>query len=342
MTTDAAPLTPALPPPDARGDVPAAAAASVPSAAGMAALGEALGFAREALSEATRRAYRADWAHFEAWCAGAGFPPLPAPPEGLAAYLAAHARLLGRAALRRRLAAIGQRHRTSGHESPAGHPAVRATLRGLLRKSGVPPRRSAAIGTAEVRRLVAACPGDPAGLRDRALLLLGYAAALRRAELVAVDREHVVLEGGGLRLLLPRAKGDQEGEGAWIGVPRGARRDTCPVRALEAWMEASGCRGGPVFRGVDCRGRVARRRLHPDGVRRILLRRAAAAGLRVPALERLSPHGLRAGFVTEAYKAGARDEEIMEHTRHRDLKTMRGYVRRAKLGAESPARLLGL
>jgi integrase len=269
------------------------------SASGQAALDAAKDYARQALAPATRRAYEADWTHFAAWCATAGWPALPAPPAGVAAYLAAHAQTHGRATLRRRLAAIGQTHRLHGHD-------------GL------------------------------AGLRDRAMLLLGYAAALRRAELVAVAREHLVLEGSGLRLLVPRGKGDPEGEGAWIGVPRGERRDTCPVRAVEAWLKAADCRYGPVFRKVDCWGRLGPRPLHPDAVRQILLRRAKLAGLAVPALERLSPHGLRAGFVTEASKAGARDEQIMEHTRHRDLKTMRGYVRRAKLGTESPARLLGL
>jgi len=147
---------------------------------------------------------------------------------------------------------------------------------------------------------------------------------------------------GGLRLLIPRAKGDPEGEGAWIGIPRGERRDTCPVRALEAWRTASACSDGPVFRKIDCWGHLGAEALSPDAIRQILLKRAAAAGLTVPDAERLSPHGLRAGFVTEAYAAGARDEQIMAHTRHRDLKTMRGYVRRARLGLDSPAKLLGL
>jgi integrase len=104
--------------------------------------------------------------------------------------------------------------------------------------------------------------------------------------------------------------------------------------------------GVPPGRHVG-RDRPDRAALHPDAVRQILLRRAGKAGLTVAGLdiaglERLSPHGLRAGFVTEAYRAGARDEEIMAHTRHRDLKTMRGYVRRAKLMTDSPAKLLGL
>jgi integrase len=147
---------------------------------------------------------------------------------------------------------------------------------------------------------------------------------------------------GGLRVLIRRAKGDAEGEGAWIGIPRGERKHTCPVLALEAWRTASGVGDGPVFRKIDCWGHVGSTALHPDAVRQILRKRAAAAGLKVADAERLSPHGLRTGFVTEAYAAGARDEQIMDHTRHRDLKTMRGYVRRARLGLDSPAKLLGL
>lgn len=310
---------------------------------GQAALAAAKAFARQALSTATLRAYQADWAHFAAWCGTAGWTPLPASPQAVAAYLASMAHTHGRATIRRRLAAIGQMHRVHGHEWLPSHPAIRATLRGMLRQHGAPSRRAAALTTAEIRRLVATCDSRRTGLRDRALLLLGYAAALRRAELVAVLREHLVFTGdGALRLLIPRAKGDPEGEGAWIGVPRGERKDTCPVRALQAWLTAADCRYGPVFRKVDCWGRLETQALHPDAVRQILGKRAAAAGLSVGAMERLSPHGLRAGFVTEAYTAGARDEQIMAHTRHRDLKTMRGYVRRAKLVAESPAKLLGL
>ena len=132
------------------------------------------------------------------------------------------------------------------------------------------------------------------------------------------------------------------GPGTELGIPRGAKPETCPVRALEAWLEVSGCRFGPVFRKVNRWGDVEPQALHPDAVRQILRRRAAEAGLTVSGLERLSPHGLRAGFITEAYRQGARDEEIMDHTRHRDLRTMRGYVRRAKLLSESPVKKLGL
>jgi integrase len=102
------------------------------------------------------------------------------------------------------------------------------------------------------------------------------------------------------------------------------------------------CEFGPVFCKVDGWGNIETRALHPNAVRHILDNRARRAGLVVGAGERLSPHGLRAGFVTEAYMAGARDEQIMDHTRHKDLKTMRRYVRRARLVTDSPVKLLRL
>lgn len=299
-------------------------------------------YARQALAPATLRAYAADWEDFTAWCRERGTSALPANPTTVAAYLASLATSHARSTLRRRLAAIGRAHRMKGIAWMPSHPAIRDTLAGIFRRHGIPQRRAAAIGTAELRRLVATCGSDLAGLRDRAMLLLGFAAALRRSELVAVQREHLVFTAEGLRLLIPRAKTDQEGQGAEIGVPRGAKLETCPVRAIEAWLRASDCQYGPVFRKVDRWGSVEQTSLHPNALPKILARRMAKAGLTVSGLERLSAHGLRAGLITEAYKAGARDEAIMEHSRHKDVRTMRSYVRRAKLLAESPAKLVGL
>jgi integrase len=308
----------------------------------VAAIEAAKAYARDALAPETKRAYAADWAHFATWCEAAGCTPLPAEPAAVAAYLASMAPLYSRAALERRLAAIGHAHRLAKLDWSAGHPAIRATLRGIHRTHGSRTRQAAALTSVELRKLVAACGSDLAGTRDRALLLLGFAGALRRSELVAIDREHIRLTDLGLRLLLPRSKTDAEGKGIELGISRGKRRETCPVRALEAWLDVSACKFGPVFRKVDRWGTIEHRRLGGDAVRDILLKRAAVAKITVAGGERLSPHGLRAGFVTEAYMAGARDEQVMDHTRHRDLKTMRGYVRRAKLVTDSATKLLDL
>jgi integrase len=299
-------------------------------------------FADQALSPATLRAYRADWRHFCAWCQAARWSPLPAEPETVAAYLASLATTHRSSAIARRLAALSRAHRLASQEWPSAHPAIRNTLRGIRRRHGKPPQQAAALATEEIKRLIASCDHTLVGQRDRALLLLGYAGALRRSELVAIDHADLTFADDGLRLLIPRAKGDQSGKGVTLGIPRGAAPETCPVHALEAWLRASSCSHGPVFVGIDKRGVFGLRALHPDAVRQILRKRAALAGLKVAKGERLSPHGLRAGFITQAYINGARDEQIMDHTRQKDLRTMRGYVRRAKLITESPAKLLGL
>ena len=131
-------------------------------------------------------------------------------------------------------------------------------------------------------------------------------------------------------------------EGAEIAIPRGRAEETCPVTALKDWLELAEITAGPLFRKVNRGGAVESARLSADGVRQILLKRAAAAGLKGTLAEPVSPHGLRAGFVTTAYRNGVPDEEIMGHTRHRSLTTMRSYVRRAKLSQASPAGKLGL
>jgi integrase len=240
------------------------------------------------------------------------------------------------------VAAIARAHRIAKHPLDTRHPAIRETLRGIARTHGQPARRSAALTTAEIRRLVETCGVDLAGVRDRALLLIGFAGALRRSELVGLDLEHVTWTRQGMRLLIVRSKTDKAGEGAEIGIPRGQSPETCPVAALKAWLRASGIANGPLFRKVTRWGTVAPARLHPDAVRQILRRRAAQAGVKGTLFEPVTPHGMRAGFITTAYKNGVPDEEIMGHTRHRSLTTMRSYVRRAKLGTASPAGKVGL
>lgn len=312
------------------------------SDAARAALDRAEADAGQAKAAATQRAYKTDLADFRSFCAETGLAALPASPQTVAAFLSARATSHSHATLRRRLAAIGAAHAAAGFAWMPGHPVIRDTLRGITKRRPARSRPAGALTTPLIRRLVATCDRGMTGSRDRALLLIGYAGALRRAELVAIERVHIAFETFGVRLLIPNSKTDQEGQGAEIGIPRGMKRDTCPVRALEEWLRLSECGMGPVFRRIDRWGGLDTAALHPDAMRRILLRRAALAGVTVSGRERLSPHGLRAGFITEAYRAGARDEDIMQHTRHKSLTAMRRYVRRAKAVQDSPAKLLGL
>ena len=313
-----------------------------PTARAAIALAKSQAYRDAADAPATLRAYATDLANYRTWCDRHGFRPMPATPEVVGAYLAAAGEGYALPTLRRRVAAIARACGVAGQPLDTKHPAIRETLRGIGRKHGAPARRAAALTTAEIKRLCRACGGDLAGVRDRALFLLGFAGAMRRAELIGLDVEHVTWTTGGLKLLIERSKTDAEGEGAEIAIPCGGANDTCPVASLKEWLALSEITAGPLFRKVNRGGVVEAARLSADAVRQILLKRAAKAGVRGTLAEPVSPHGLRAGFVTTAYRNGVPDEELMGHTRHRSLTTMRSYVRRAKLSQLSPAGKLGL
>lgn len=313
-----------------------------PSARAAVLLAKSQAYQDAADAPATLRAYASDLKAYEAWCGRHGMVALPATPEVVGAYLAAAGEGYAMQTLRRRVAAIARASGVAGHPLDTKHPAIRETLRGIGRTHGSRGRRSAALTTKELKALGSVCEPGLAGDRDRALLLVGFAGALRRSELVALDVERLTWSDDGVRLLLERSKTDKAGEGAEVMLVFGRHEATCPVRALGAWLAAAGIRSGPVFRKVNKAGRAEARRLSEDAVRQILLRRAAQAGVKGSLAEPISPHGLRAGFVTTAYRNGVPDEEIMGHTRHRSLTTMRSYVRRAKLSRTSPAGKLGL
>jgi integrase len=306
------------------------------------ALAKAQAYQDAADAPSTLRAYASDLKNFEAWCARHGMTALPATPQVVGAYLAAAGEGYAMQTLRRRVAAIARASGVAGHPLDTKHPAIRETLRGIGRTHGSHGRRSAALTTKEMLKLSLVCePGLP-GDRDRALLLTAFAGALRRSELVALDAERLTWSSDGVKLLIEKSKTDKEGEGAEVLIVFGRQEDTCPVRSLRRWLDAAEIESGPVFRKVNKAGRIEARRLSEDAVRQILLRRAAQADVRGSFAEPISPHGLRAGFVTTAYRNGVPDEEIMGHTRHQSLTTMRSYVRRAKLSKNSPSSKLGL
>ena len=312
------------------------------------AVAEAASYADAAISETTRAAYLQAWAHFDAWCRSKDVDPdaLPLNPVLVAAYLGALAKSHGISALRGRVAAIAYHHRRRGFLFVPTHPVLRETLSGIRRSHPRKVRPAAALCSQEVKQLLDVCPTDLAGLRPGPLLG-GFAGAFRRSELVAIDRDHLRFEASMVTIHVPRSKRDQEGKGADVTLPRmrhpdtGIVSDTCPVRALETWLARGKIRRGAVFRGIT-RHRTIEERLTPWALRLILLKRAALAKLTVHDSERLSPHGLRAGFITEAYLNGALDEQVGVHVRHDDLRSTRGYRRRARITEDNPARLLDL
>ena len=222
-------------------------------------------------SAETARLYAMDWKTFTLWCEAAGLAALPAAPATVAGFLAAAgAGTCGAGALGRRAAAIADRHRQLGVPSPAADQAVRAILRAARRAAT--PRRPPPRRPAQLMRMAATCPGDLAGIRDRALLLLAAAGFFPRAALVGLDAEQLHFTATAVELAIPEARPDGDLLRR-VEIPRSATLATCPVRALQDWLRSSDTRFGPVFRKIDRWGTIEHRRLGTDALRRILARR---------------------------------------------------------------------
>jgi site-specific recombinase XerC len=201
------------------------------------ALEGAADLARAEKAEATKRAYGSDFAIFRAWCAEQGLCALPREPAAVAAFIAAEeARGIKCATLGRRVAGIRHAHKLAGLPSPTEDERVKAVMRGARRTLGVAPIKKSAATSDKVLAMVAGGARGPASKRDRALLLLGFALAARRSELVALD------------VAIRRSKTDQEGAGAVVAVCRGSI--ACPVAAVKDWLAAAGINEGPLFRRV--------------------------------------------------------------------------------------------
>jgi integrase len=308
----------------------------------------ARGYAQAGIAVNTRRAYGADWRDFTSWCASVGASPLPAEAATIALYLTARASELAASSLARRLAAIRRAHRAADLPTPESE-ALRAVWSGIQRTHGRPPRKKRALVTDDLRRVVRKCPDTLAGARDRAVLLLGFAAALRRCELAAIvlpgvkndpnlGQIRLVFVAGGLQIEIDRSKADQLGEGAVVGVPYGKTR-LCPVSAVLAWLAAAKIQRGPVFRAIDRHGRLSDRAIGAASIAAIVKAAAERAGLD-PSM--FAGHSLRAGLATSAAGADVAADDIMRQTRHAKFDTLRGYIREADRFKRNAASKVGL
>lgn len=316
----------------------------------------ARGFAERAKAESTKRAYRADWQDFRSWCAERGLDALPASPQTVTLYIADRAAPsdesvpLKVSTLERRLAAISQAHRLSGLPSPAStrEEPLHSVWAGIVRTVGRRKEKVAPALTEDLRAMINALPViDEVSVpeltltakRDRALLLLGFAGALRRSELSALTVDDIRVNPDGLTLVVRRSKADQEGRGHAKGIHHGAQPGTCPVRALRAWLRTAGIEEGPIFRAIDRHGNVGEDALSGRSVARIVKRCAERAGLDP---SHYSGHSLRAGFATQAARAGKTERAIMRHTGHKSERTLREYIREGGLFLDNPTEGLGL
>ena len=219
------------------------------------------------------------------------------------------------------------------------HRLVRETWKGIRRARGVAQQEKAALLTADLRRMMGALAPGMRGARDRALLLLGFAGAFRRSELVALDVEDLDFREEGLIIFLRRSKRLRGAGGPDDCIFRGSVPATCPCRSLRAWLEGAGITHGPVFRPVNRHGGVSEQRLSDRAVALVIKRYAVGIG-RDPS--EFSGHSLRAGLVTSAALAGASEASIMAQTGHRSAAMVRRYLRVRSVFQDNAAGEAGL
>jgi site-specific recombinase XerD len=290
---------------------------------------------RAAKAPSTRKAYQSDFRIFESWCSDHRLSALPATPQTIALYIASCVvARLAPATIARRLASISKAHQAAGYEdSPSStkHFVVGEVLKGARRTLGVAQKCKDPLLLNDIRRLLAACPKNLLGLRDRALILIGFAGAFRRSELCAMT--------SGLVITVPRSKSDQEQAGENVAIVFGEHADTCPIRALRQWLKAAKVKEGPVFRGVDRHGNVASTGLHRDSIAAIFKTAAMRAGMNPT---NIAGHSVRSGMATQAALNGSSERAIARTTRHRSRSILRRYIRPGEMFRENASASLGL
>lgn len=293
----------------------------------------------QAKAKNTLEAYRKDWQDFYTFCVKSALEALPASPEAIIAYLVAQAEDHKVSTLERRIASISQAHQAAGYVTPTSDMKIRVLMQGIRRNKGTAQNGKAPTVTADIKAMVASLPDSLLGIRDRALLLVGFAGGFRRSELVALDVEDFEFKREGLVVTIRKSKTDQEGNGRKVGITYGSNCETCPVRSLQLWLEEGAITEGPAFRSVNRHGNVQPGRLSDKAVALIVKRCAEAAGLDS---SKYSGHSLRAGLATSAAMNGASERQIMKQTGHRSEAMVRRYIREGSLFSNNASANIGL
>lgn len=280
----------------------------------------------DAWASETRRAYRWAWNRFELWSKRHGFDPIPADPASIALCMDdLITEGVSASTIRTMLSAIKWIHEAAGKPSPTYSAPVKLAWKAVTRRIGTSAKHPKDPATLDlIERMLSFDRTTLAGKRDAAVILVGFHAALRRKELASILVEHVKFVREGMTIFIPRSKTDQAGTGESVGIAS-SDDELCAVRAVHEWLDASGIKTGKLFRSFTLDHHI-RETFHSASVADVVKKRAGAAKLEVADF---AGHSLRAGFVTEAYRRGAGEAEIMGTTRHRNVGTLIRYRREA-------------
>lgn len=284
----------------------------------------------------TLKAYEADWNDFFDWCTHHRLAPLPARPEDIVNYindLADHAKAN---TVSRRLSAISENHIAGGFaaQNPAKSALVKSAISAIRREKGTMQKGKMPILSEDINDFVEVFDeSDLGGIRDKALLLLGFAGAFRRSELVSLQVESLTFTREGLVILLEHSKADQLGEGAYLAIPYSSREENCAVRAVKNWLAAANIKSGPLFRPLKRNKELRNSRLSDKSVALIVKKYAGLIGLDE---KDFAGHSLRRGFATSAAQHDVDELSIMRQTRHHSEKMVRRYIEQGDMFKHNP------
>ena len=280
----------------------------------LALLEDAADIAQDAKAVNTLRTYESRWKHFCAFCEIVHAPALPAHPATVVSYLAHLARRQKISTLQNKLAAIRHYHLKARVPDPTRDNAVRDVLDGIRRKFHTAPTRKAAVERDVLRHMLAVQPDTLRGVRNRALLLIGFACDLRRSEIVALEYKDVKFFPNRMVVNIGKSKTDQYGEGFPLSVPRIADTSICPAHALKTWLEISKIKSGPLFRKIDRWEHIGADALTDQVVALVIKQSAAACGYDP---NEFGGHSLRRGFITQAARNREQSADIRKVSRHK-------------------------
>ena len=267
----------------------------------------------------TLRAYKADYKDFVLFCTKHGFKSMPSEPKIVSLYLTHLSQTSKFSTLKRRLASISVIHKLSGHYIDTKHPMITENLMGIKRVKGSYQKAKKPIMINELKLIVNVINKDKnekRRLKNRALILVGFAGGFRRSELVAIDYEDIDFVTEGVKIFVKRSKTDQSGEGMTKGIPYFSNSDCCPVISLKEWLKESEIKSGKIFDMAD------------KSVALTIKKYAAIAGLDS---NKYSGHSLRSGFATSTAELGAEERSIMAMTGHKTTQMVRRYIQEANL-----------
>ncbi len=281
----------------------------------------------------TIRAYRSDFKDFGVFCAKNSFKSLPTEPKVVSLYLTnLSIKDAKMSTLRRRLVSIGMIHKLKGHYLDTKHPVIIENLMGISRKKGNYQRGKKPILINQLKAIINVIDNEKTEeikkIRDKTIILIGFAGGFRRAELVAIDYEDLEFVSEGVKISIRRSKTDQFGEGMLKALPYFSNQTFCPVLHLKKWLELSNIKSGAIFRKFNKGYGLSDNRLTDQTVALVLKSYLTVAGIEN---KNYSGHSLRSGFATVSAESGADERSIMAMTGHKTTQMVRRYIKEANL-----------